>query len=101
MDQRQPIPEERAEIAAAQTQDRSWNHSLEAHKGKSCQLTGLVLGHSDGVMDLTLPYALSSHGNFVAAGMHDNDFNFSLAPYLETSCGAALVLRVLFRCVLS
>ena len=43
MDQRQPIPEERAKIAAAQTQDRSWHHSFEAHKGKSCQLTGLVL----------------------------------------------------------
>jgi len=25
MDQRQPIPEERAKIAAAQTQDRSWH----------------------------------------------------------------------------
>ena len=47
MDQRQPIPEERAKIAAAQTQDRSWHHSLEAQKGKSCQLTGLVLGHSE------------------------------------------------------
>ena len=45
MDQRQPIPEERAKLAAAQTQDRSWHHCLEAHKGKSCQLTGLVLGH--------------------------------------------------------
>ena len=64
MDQRQPKPEECAKIAAAQTQDRTWHHSLEAHKGKSCQLTGLVLGHFEEVMDLThlLPHALSSHG---------------------------------------
>ena len=49
MDQRQAIAEERAKLAAAQTQDRSWNHFLEAHEGKSCQLTGLVLGHPEGV----------------------------------------------------